>query len=243
MTKKVAIITGAGRGLGKGLALGLAEFGMHSVLLGRNGLELEETRGEIKRRFSVDSDVYEVDLSDVKSTIETSLAIAEKYPEIHCLVNNAAGWTQGSLDELTDLEISNQIHVTVTANILLAKHLKQSLKSAENPHVINIISTAGLSNAKLSVGGSVAFYAAKYAQAGLGDVLRQEFKFDDIRVCNVFPGGILSQRSYFDSWQDLQKECGSDRMSIKDIVNAVTFALSSSPLCAIDTIVISDRSK
>lgn len=242
MTEKIAIITGAGRGLGRALALGLADFGALPILIGRNQSDIQDTKNEIEKHFGLQAVEYIVDLSNLQDIPEICDEIIKRYQGIDYLINNAAGWTQGSLDDLSDKEISDQINVTITASLLLAKHLKSALKNKENSHIVNIVSMGGLPNAKLG-DASVAFYTSKYGQVGLGDMLRQEMQFDDIRVSNILPGGILSEASYFDDWEQIKTDHGSARMSVRDVVDAVTFVLSRSPLCSIDTLVISDRDR
>ncbi|MDP9196561.1 MAG: SDR family oxidoreductase [Pseudomonadota bacterium] len=208
MTQKKAVITGAGRGLGRALALGLAEAGFLPLLIGRSPADLQQTADLVRQHYNVAAGVCGADLSAPDQIAKACRDILQDHSSIDVLVNNAAGWTEGPLENLTDTQIADQISVTITAGILLAKHLKPVLKkTATGAHVINIVSMGGLPNAAL-VDGSVAFYASKYGQAGMGDILRQELKVDGISVCNILPTGILGDSTWFDDSASLREKHG-----------------------------------
>ena len=120
LDNKVAVITGANKRIGKGIARGLAREGAGLILAARGKPELEETLGEVA---SLGSSVLAVpcDVTD-ESQVESLFARAmERFGRVDILVNNAGAFDGGSLDELTTAAWDKVIAVNLRAPFLCTR--------------------------------------------------------------------------------------------------------------------------
>ena len=100
---QVAVVTGAGRGIGRAIALKLAELGAHTVLCGRSREALEQTAAAMQnsRQSSVKSSVIECDVTDLQSVDALAKHVERTFHRIDILVNNAGiGGAGGPLHQL-----------------------------------------------------------------------------------------------------------------------------------------------
>ncbi len=179
--EKFAVITGAGSGLGRELALQLSKQ-YHTLLLGRNQDKLSLVKDEIVRSNGRAS-FYPVDLRS-KEQIELVIKELQQFP-IDLVIHNAGvghfgPFLSSSLEQLHDMFSTN-----VFGTIQLSKGLIPILLEQKHPTMINIISTAGLRGKKHE-----ALYAAsKFAFRGFAESLQKEFE-DQVHIVNTYMGGM-----------------------------------------------------
>jgi len=182
---KVSIVTGAGRGIGRSIALGLAESGSDIVICSRTTSELEELSNEIKKigkeAFVITCDVTKPESVDtvVKETIK-------KYGKIDILINNA-GMTKKHLAENFPVEDWNNIlSVNLTGAFVFAKKVGQEMIQQGYGSIINI-SSVGSDQA---ITKSVAYTAAKGGLNMLTKNLAVEWAEKGVRVNGIAPSYI-----------------------------------------------------
>ncbi|KAL9561146.1 hypothetical protein ACKAV7_014501 [Fusarium commune] len=106
MEGRKLVISGAGRGLGRALAIVAASQGATPILLGRSQSALQEVSETIKSDSGATAYPIVCDLSDPTSVAQATEEIAESHPDIDILVNNGAHFTEGSFDKQTDDQIA-----------------------------------------------------------------------------------------------------------------------------------------
>lgn len=178
MTTKtpVALITGAGSGIGRALAIEAAKSGFDLVLAGRTQSKLEETAallGAGKPRL-VTADI---------TTPDGRAAIVEAAGErLDILVNNAGQLAVGRLTDLSDEEIEQTVGTNLTAAVQLTRDLVPALSAAQG-RIVNIGSMFGM----IAFPYFSAYSATKFAMRGLSDALRRELSEFGIAVTYVAP--------------------------------------------------------
>lgn len=182
---KVAIITGASRGIGRETALAFARSGVKVVLAARTQHDLEtvanlvDTEGD--RALVVPTDVTQTEA--VETLVNRTLAT---YGRIDILVNNAGiGIFEMVVD--SDPEMWNQV---VTSNLrstyLCSKYVLPAMLERQSGHIINVLSVA----AKVTFKASSAYCAAKAGALAFTRVLAEEVRGENIRVTAVSPGSV-----------------------------------------------------
>lgn len=170
-----ALVTGAGSGIGRAIALALAREGMWVRLVGRDAVKLARTAADA----GVETSVVAADLA----TPEGIAAAAACGPRLHVLVHCAGIYLRGPMTSISPAEWSALDAVNLHAPILLTSACLPCLRAASG-QVVFVNSSAGL-----RAGAGVGVYAAgKHALKAAVDVLRQELNPDGVRVLSVFPG-------------------------------------------------------
>ncbi|KAF4338948.1 short-chain dehydrogenase reductase SDR family [Fusarium beomiforme] len=235
MEGRKIVISGAGRGLGRALAIVAASKGATPIILGRSQKALDEVRDTIKSENGATAYAITCDLSDPASVVQATEEIAKSHPDIDILVNNGAHFTEGSFDKQTDDQIMSVVNSAVTGTMLLTRQLLPLLKQRPRADIHNVVSMSGLQYARLT-GASLPFRAAKAAQDGFTQGLVEELKGTSVRVTSVYPGLIEDVSPTSSEWQ---KKRGSDEgITNKDVVDTILYALSAPPNVSLRSIVI-----
>jgi uncharacterized protein len=231
------VITGASYGLGRALAIAFSRQEANLAILARNAKNLEITKSLLKNPNQ--HCIYPLNLCKSNQIIEATHQLEKDFSHIDVLINNAAGWNTGSLEEMKDAAIEEQFASTVTGTILFTKYLLPLLKKSKTPHIINIASTAALPNPDPST-SSVAYCASKWGFAGFSESLRTELLSDKIKVTTLYPGTFATDSSIDDTAQQVREKFGPNTMGISEIVKAIQFCLSSSSIGYVHSLVIKE---
>ncbi len=183
LNEKIAVITGAGRGIGRALALGLAREGAHLALLARTESEIqavaEQVRALGRRALPLVCDVTSED--QVKAAVKQTLA---EFDRIDVLVNNAGVGAVRPLHGTPLATWERLLAVNLTGTFLPTKHVWKTMQAQGGGSIINISSLAGTRGLALLS----AYSASKWGQIGLTLSAAEEGKPYRIRVNAVAPG-------------------------------------------------------
>lgn len=220
-----AVITGAGRGLGRALALVLADAGAELIIGGRDLTKLTDVAGTIAARGLPRPECLTLDLADRTSVDAAANRIVQSGPPPDILINNAAKWLAGPLENNTADEIAETVASQLTGTILLTQALLPLLKQSMRADVLTIVSTSGLSNARLS-DASPAFHAAKHGQAGFANGLRQAVIGTNVRVTAIYPPNVEDVQPDDPDWAGTSRRPKGSSITNRDVVEAAIFVLT-----------------
>lgn len=185
LTDKVAIVTGARRGIGKAIALKLAEGGAKVVVVDLDKEECENVVKEIEG-FGGKGLALKLDVTKEEEIIEAIKKVKEKFGRIDILVNNAGIFIQEELDKMDTSKIDNILAVNLRGVILCTKYVLPEMKKNRYGKIINIGSIAGFVGFELS---SI-YCATKGALVNMTKELAAELGKYKINVNTVAPGVI-----------------------------------------------------
>lgn len=181
---KTIIITGAGSGLGKELALGFSQQGYHLLLTGRSVDKLSAVKSEIEAADGK-ADVAALDISNMREVLNQVEEWRKKY-SISGLVNNAGVGHFGPFIDCNEQEISKMLNTNVLGTILMTKAVLPVLTKQDEGQIINIISTAGL-RGKVN---EAVYVASKFAVRGFTESLQKEYEGSNVKIKAVYMGGM-----------------------------------------------------
>jgi NAD(P)-dependent dehydrogenase (short-subunit alcohol dehydrogenase family) len=201
LADRIALVTGASRGIGAALALHLAEAGAHIVAVARTVGALEELDDKIKAASS-SATLVPLDVKDMDGIARLALALNERYGRLDVLVGNAG--VLGPLSPLGHVEPKdwdNIFAVNVTANWQLIRTMDPLLKRADAGRAVFI--TSGLSWMARAYTG--AYAASKAALEQLARVYAAECASSNVRI-NLFGPGPTRTRMYAGGWPGVDPE-------------------------------------
>lgn len=185
LTGKVALVTGSSRGIGRSIALGLAEEGCHLSLCARGEETLNQTAEEVRAKgvkaITTVADLMKAD--DVAGVVQATL---EKFGRIDVLVNNVGGSKWTPFEDVSDEEWHDIFDMNLYAAVRTTRAVLPAMKTAGSGSIITISSIFGRES-----GGPVTYNATKAAEISMGKTLAKELASTDIRVNTVAPGSIL----------------------------------------------------
>ena len=186
--EKTVIVTGASSGIGKELALRLADEGAWLALAARNAQRLDSLAGECQQRGSkaiaIPTDV--ADESQCRALIQRT---QETYGRIDTLVNNAGIDVVSKLEDLPDLRLFKQVvdvnfYGTVHCTYYALPYLKET-----RGRIVNIASLGGM----LAIPGNTSYVASKFAMIGFSDSLRMEVEQAGVSVTVICPSLVVTE--------------------------------------------------
>ncbi len=184
---KVALVTGAGKGIGRAIALALAKEGVHVALLSRTEKDLTALADEI-RLLGVKAAVTVADISNIS---EVNVAVQKAQTElgsIDILINNAGIGTFAKFLDLEPEEWENMIRVNLFGTYYATRAVLPAMINRKTGDIIIISSTAGKTGAAVTS----AYSASKFAVFGMGESLMQEVRKHNIRVTTLAPSTVLT---------------------------------------------------
>ena len=192
---QVAVITGAGRGIGRAIALTLAELGAHTVLCGRSREPLERTAAAIQKgsaQISAKSSVIECDVTDLRSVEALAGHIERTFRRIDILVNNAGiGGAGGPLHQLAPDDWEHVLNTNLRGVYYCIRSLAPIMIKSRSGHIINISSLAG----KNALPNGAVYAASKWGLNGLTYSVAEELRAHNIRVSVICPGSVHTEFS------------------------------------------------
>ena len=187
LKNKNALITGAGKGIGKAVAIALAKEGVNVILMARTQSDLDEVAKEVNalgvKSLTLIADV--ADINSVNTAVERALG---EFKTIDILVNNAGVAAFGKFLELEPVAWENIIKVNLMGTYYVTRAVLPNMIERQTGDIINISSTAGLAGNALTS----AYSASKFAVLGLTDSLMQEVRKHNIRVTALTPSTVAT---------------------------------------------------
>jgi len=226
---RVAVVTGASRGIGKAIAEKLAANGFDLLLVSRNEFKLYQALEELLLKYpGVAIKARAFDLSDAAAAKACGDWILSNTSAPAVLVNNAGTFLPGDIYKQEEGILESQLATNLYSAYHLTRALLPAMTAQKNGHIFNICSIASLR--AYPNGG--AYSISKFALYGFSQNLREEMKPHGIKVTAVLPGAVMT-----DSWAGFDNSQGRI-MEAADIANMVYAATQLSPQACVEDIVI-----
>lgn len=217
--KKVALVTGGGRGIGAAIARRLALLGASTIICGRNTAELEQTANAIQAEHGR-CETVQCDVTDWNSVSKLAGRLQQNFRRLDILVNNAGiGGFGGPLHTLPIEKWDAILNTNLRGVFYMVRAFVPLLLASGGGHIINISSIAG----KNPLPNGAAYAASKWGLNGLSYSLAEELRAQNIRVSVVCPGSVDT---------DLSPHAGKDPRKLlqpDDVAHVVAMLVSQSP--------------
>ena len=188
LTGRVALITGASRGLGKSMALALAANGAHVALAARDEPALIAVTAEA-RQLGVEADFFLCDVSSEASVLALERKVIERFGQVNILVNNAGMNLRKPVTDFTLEEWNQVINTNLTSAFLLCRSFIPHMKGRNYGRIINMTSIMS----HVSLPGRIAYSTSKTGLLGMTRALALELAPENITVVGISPGPFLTE--------------------------------------------------
>ncbi|KYP81593.1 3-ketoacyl-ACP reductase [Ferroacidibacillus organovorans] len=186
---KIALITGAGKGIGKAIAVKLASEGVHLGLLARTRTDIESLANTLQKSYDVRVSVATADVSN-RTEVESAIEVLSKdLGPIDILINNAGTAKFGSVAEMNPDDWEHIVKVNLFGTYYVTRTVLPDMMRRNTGNIINVSSTAGQrGNATTS-----AYSASKFGVIGFTESLMQEARKSNIRVTALTPSTVNTE--------------------------------------------------
>ena len=182
----VAVISGAGSGIGRALATEMARRGAALALADVNAAGLEETRALLGPQAAR---TYTVDVADASAVANFAVAVQRDFGRVSLLVNNAGVALYGTFAEISLADMDWLMRINYWGVVHGCKFFLPLLEREPDARIVNISSVFGL----FGPPGQSAYCSSKYAVRGFSECLREELRATNVKVTCVHPGGIATR--------------------------------------------------
>jgi 3-oxoacyl-[acyl-carrier protein] reductase len=218
---KVAIVTGAGRGIGKAISLLLGRSGSRVVLAARSASQLDQVKAEIESQGG-EAMAAVTDLTRDEETEGLVARVLDEWGSIDYLINNAGWGRHAPVVKAKIEEWDRTLQVNLRAAMILTKLVLPKLIEKRAGAIVNIASIA----AKTGQANTAAYTASKFGLLGFSQSLYDEVREYGIKVSAILPGFVDTPLIPATAKMDRSK-----MIRPEDVAEAVLFVLRSSETC------------
>jgi len=200
---KVALITGASRGLGRCLCEYLSDLGIKVVAIARSIEDLKTLEEKIEGKGNSIL-TYQLDVSDFDGIGKVVEEVTKKWETIDILVNNAGTSIGSPLESLKKEEIDLVFDINLKGTVYFTRHVVPFMIKAKKGHIINISSTSGIRGFK----SNGMYSSTKFGMVGFAESISQYLMEHNIHVVTLCPGGMNTSwwdRSDYSTYGDRNK--------------------------------------
>ena len=225
-SNKVAIVTGASRGIGYAIANELASLGCNLALISTNRSTIDSVGKDLKQRHGVEVLPMQVDVKDIESVNQAVKEVISKWGGVNFLINNAGITRDSLLIRMTSEDWDEVIDTNLKGCFNSAKAVCKTMMKSREGVIVNITSVVGM----MGNPGQANYSAAKAGVIGFTKTLARELAPRGVRVNAIAPGFINS--SMTDKIPDKVKDELKNRIPLgefgeaKAVADCVTFLLS-----------------
>jgi short-subunit dehydrogenase len=187
LKERVAVITGAGGGIGRATALSLARRGCHLALADIDEAGLAETHAQALR-LSVRASKHPLDVADRAAVAALPAEVLKSHNGVDLLINNAGVALGGHFDQVSETDFDWLMEINFHGVVRMTRAFLPLLRAGDDARIVNISSVFGL----ISPPGQSAYSASKFAVRGFSNALRHELSGTRVGVSVVHPGGVAT---------------------------------------------------
>lgn len=185
---KTAVITGAGKGIGKALAFALAKEGANLGLISRTAADLEALKAGLEEAYGVKVSIAAADVSVREEAERAVAAIQNELGAFDALINNAGIAQFGTLLEMDPADWERHMQINLFGTYYVTRAALPAMVERQSGNIVNISSTAG----ERGFATGSAYCASKFALMGLTEALAQEVRKSNIRVVALTPSTVAT---------------------------------------------------
>ena len=191
----VAAITGAASGIGRALAVRLAQEGMALALADCDAQGLEDTVRQIypeaegRRESDPLVTTHVVDVASEAAVEAFAASVAARHRRVALLINNAGVALHGDFEEVSQADFEWLMGINFWGTVYGVRHFLPLLRRETQAHIVNVSSVFGL----MAYPGQAAYCSSKFAVRGFTEALRHELAETAVRVSCVHPGGVRTR--------------------------------------------------
>jgi short-subunit dehydrogenase len=202
--EKIALITGASKGIGKALAHVFAKQGYSLILTARNTFELEELSLNLKNKYQCTSKIISADLSKPDGVGIIMDAIKDDVSKVHVLINNAGFGIAKKLTDISSVDIAGMVEVNIAALTKLTFQILPFMVAQKSGKILNVSSIAAFGPGPyMSI-----YYATKAYVLCFSQGIREEYKKDGVSVSVLCPGFTKTEFQKRAGTEDLHERSG-----------------------------------
>jgi NAD(P)-dependent dehydrogenase (short-subunit alcohol dehydrogenase family) len=187
LKNRVAVITGAGSGIGRATALALARRGCHVALADISQDTLVQT-AELARTFGARVSCHRLDVADRDAVRALPGNVHAAHGRIDLLVNNAGVALGGTFEQVSEENFEWLMDINFYGVVRMTRAFLPYLHTSDDARIVNLSSLYGL----VSPAGQTAYSASKFAVRGFSNALRHELEDSSVAVTVVHPGGVAT---------------------------------------------------
>ena len=183
----VAVVTGAGSGIGRALAQKLGQAGSALALADVSEKGLQETAASLQKK-TAEVTTHVLDVADESAVRAMAEDVVARHGRVTLLINNAGVALIGTFQEISLDDFRWLMNINFWGTVYGVKYFLPVLKQQPRAHIVNISSVFGL----IAPAGQSAYSASKFAVRGFTECLRHELDGSNVFVTSVHPGGIAT---------------------------------------------------
>lgn len=228
---KVAMITGASRGIGFCVAERLASKGYDLALIARNEQTLSSCADRLSSAYGVKVSCYALDVADSEAVKQAVDTVVKDFSRIDVLFNNA-GIAHRGTTELSIDDFEAMIRVNLLGAFYVAKYVADVMKQKQSGYIFNLGSRSAL-QARAGMGG---YSASKFGLRGFAEAMARELAPYNIKVTSLHPGWVNT-----DMTKNLDTVSDDEKIQPEDIADIVSCFLALSSHAHVRDILIEPR--
>lgn len=182
----VCVVTGAGGGIGRALALALAREGCTLALADKDAHNVATTAADAKKAGAATVSTHAVDVADLAAMTRLRDEVKQAHGRVQLLINNAGVALGGELEEISVDDMRWLVDINFWGTVYGTRLFLPMLRQQREAQIVNISSIFGI----MAVAGQTAYAASKFAVRGFSEALRHELGDTRIVVTTVHPGGV-----------------------------------------------------
>ena len=187
LKNKVAVITGAGSGIGRATAFAMARRGCHLALADIDEVSVNESAARA-REFGVRASSHRLDVADRAAVAAFPDAVVAAHGQVDLLMNNAGVAVGGTFEQVSADDFDWLMEINFHSVVRMTRAFLPLLHRSLDARIVNVSSIFGI----ITPPGQAAYSASKFAVRGFSNVLRHELEDSTVGVSVVHPGGVAT---------------------------------------------------
>jgi len=187
LTNRVAVITGAGSGIGRATALAMARRGCHLALADIDEAAVQDT-ARAAQALGVRATAHRLDVADRDAVRAFPDEVKAAHQQVDLLMNNAGVALGGTFEQVSEADFNWLMEINFHGVVRMTRAFLPLLHRSDEARVVNVSSIYGI----ITPPGQAAYSASKFAVRGFSNVLRHELEGSTVGVSVVHPGGVAT---------------------------------------------------